>query len=174
MDRAERIESDLEEFSDDLSTTKARKTAEAIEELSREADNIGREDIKSEIKRLVELNVPVKEAKKSVKRLNIDSDDALIIESNSSSSDYEPNNSDSDYKLQNRKEYPENWDTLRRQAYKRDNYHCRNCGVGGGPHGDVELHAHHVVPVSAGGNHTLSNLYTLCNTCHNLIHTNLD
>ncbi|MFC4540480.1 HNH endonuclease [Halosolutus amylolyticus] len=70
--------------------------------------------------------------------------------------------------------YPENWDILRRQAYKRDEYRCRNCGAGGGPHGNVELHAHHIVPLSCGGTNALSNLSTLCSTCHGLIHDHMD
>jgi hypothetical protein len=69
--------------------------------------------------------------------------------------------------------YPENWATLRRQAYKRDDYQCRNCGSKGGNRGNTELHAHHVVPRSRGGNDTLSNLVTLCSTCHRQIHEHL-
>lgn len=34
------------------------------------------------------------------------------------------NKSDSDYELQLKREYPENWDTLRKQAYERDDYRC--------------------------------------------------
>lgn len=60
--------------------------------------------------------------------------------------------------------YPPDWDSRRRQVYKRDNYRCQNCGVSG------EVHAHHVVPISAGGSHETSNLLTLCADCHRATH----
>lgn len=66
--------------------------------------------------------------------------------------------------------YPPDWDTRRRQVYQRDDYRCQRCGIRGGPHGDVELHAHHVVPISNGGSHELTNLLTLCWSCHNAVH----
>lgn len=55
-------------------------------------------------------------------------------------------------------------------VYRRDGYTCQRCGAEGGPHGDVELHAHHVVPKSQGGSHSLNNLTTLCYSCHNAVH----
>jgi len=67
--------------------------------------------------------------------------------------------------------YPPDWDSRRRRVYRRDNYTCTNCG-GGGDQGNAELHAHHVVPISKGGSHELSNLTTLCKRCHNSIHHN--
>lgn len=63
------------------------------------------------------------------------------------------------------------WDTLRKKAYTRDEYKCCNCRAQGGKEGDFELHAHHIVPRSAGGNDTLSNLATLCRNCHHKIHS---
>lgn len=66
--------------------------------------------------------------------------------------------------------YPEDWDRRRKKVYRRDNYTCQNCGEKGGTGGNTELHAHHVVPKSAGGNHSLSNLVCLCNKCHSLVH----
>ena len=69
--------------------------------------------------------------------------------------------------------YPADWDTRRRRVYRRDDYTCANCGVkGGGDHDaeSVELHAHHIVPISKGGSHEVSNLKTLCRRCHNAIH----
>ena len=66
--------------------------------------------------------------------------------------------------------YPSDWDQRRRQIYRRDDYQCQRCGIRGGPHGDVELHAHHVVPVSNGGSHAPENLLTLCWSCHNTVH----
>ena len=46
---------------------------------------------------------------------------------------------------------PENWGEIRKAVYRRDNYHCTNCASAGGPHGDTELHADHVLPRSRGG-----------------------
>lgn len=66
--------------------------------------------------------------------------------------------------------YPADWDSRRKAVYKRDNFTCQNCGRRGGPHGNHELHAHHVVPKSKGGTHRKSNLKTLCKQCHNSIH----
>mgnify|MGYP002760246465 CR=1 FL=1 len=69
--------------------------------------------------------------------------------------------------------YPPDWDALRRQVYKRDNYECQNCGIRGGKNGSAELHAHHIVPLSSGGNNVISNLTTLCRTCHVKIHPHM-
>lgn len=68
--------------------------------------------------------------------------------------------------------YPSDWASRRKQVYRRDNYTCQNCGAKGGPKGGVELHAHHVVPVSKGGSHKVSNLTTVCKECHDAIHGN--
>lgn len=67
-------------------------------------------------------------------------------------------------------QYPADWDQRRREVYERDDYTCGNCGRRGGPHGDAQLHAHHVVSVSKGGSHDLSNLTTVCHSCHETIH----
>lgn len=66
--------------------------------------------------------------------------------------------------------YPPDWDQRRRRVYKRDNYTCQNCGNQGGPYGDAELHAHHIVNVASGGSHDLTNLTTLCVDCHTATH----
>lgn len=65
---------------------------------------------------------------------------------------------------------PDDWNTRRKEVYRRDGFKCQNCGRGGGPHGNVELHAHHIVPRSKGGTHKKSNLVTVCKTCHRAIH----
>lgn len=69
-----------------------------------------------------------------------------------------------------REKYPSDWECRRKKVYQRDNYTCQNCGATGGPHGNTELHAHHVVPKSEGGSNQLKNLQTLCRDCHNAIH----
>jgi len=66
--------------------------------------------------------------------------------------------------------YPSDWGRKRKKVYKRDNYTCQNCGRQGGPYGNAELHAHHIVPKSKGGTHKTSNLKTLCKDCHDAIH----
>lgn len=66
--------------------------------------------------------------------------------------------------------YPSDWDSRRKKVYKRDDYTCQHCGARGGPSGNVELHAHHIVPKSNGGRHHLSNLVTICSDCHRAIH----
>ena len=67
--------------------------------------------------------------------------------------------------------YPPDWGQRRKKVYARDRYECRNCGRCGGPRGNAELHAHHIVPKAEGGSHEISNLATLCKECHNKIHS---
>ena len=67
--------------------------------------------------------------------------------------------------------YPSDWDRRRKRAYRRDNYECEVCGARGGPRGNAELHAHHIIPKSNGGSNSLNNLTTLCHYCHNLQHS---
>lgn len=69
-------------------------------------------------------------------------------------------------------DYPSDWDSRRKDVYARDDYTCQNCGRTGGPSGNAELHAHHIVPKSKGGSHAKSNLVTVCKDCHDAIHGN--
>jgi len=64
--------------------------------------------------------------------------------------------------------YPADWDSLRRAVYRRDGYQCANCGAKG-----VELHAHHIVPLSVGGTNSESNIVTLCRDCHKSLHPHM-
>lgn len=75
-----------------------------------------------------------------------------------------------DVTRQSTREYPDDWDQRRQRVYRRDDYQCANCRRRGGPRGDVELHAHHIVPKSRGGVHELSNLITVCEACHTAVH----
>ena len=70
-------------------------------------------------------------------------------------------------------ELPPDWDARRKRVYRHDDWTCTQCGRKSGPHsnGDgVRLHAHHMVPRSEGGSNQLSNLTTLCKSCHNAAH----
>lgn len=64
--------------------------------------------------------------------------------------------------------YPPDWDIIRREVYRRADYTCQNCGQG-----NIELHAHHIVPVSVGGTNALTNLACLCRACHRKLHPHL-
>jgi 5-methylcytosine-specific restriction endonuclease McrA len=49
-------------------------------------------------------------------------------------------------------------------ALRRDDYECTDCGS------ELLLECHHRKPLYLGGNHDLSNLQTLCRSCHKQIH----
>lgn len=66
--------------------------------------------------------------------------------------------------------YPSDWNQRRKRVYQRDNYTCQRCGTKGGPYGNAEIHAHHRIPISQGGGHELSNLVSVCRSCHEAIH----
>jgi len=50
----------------------------------------------------------------------------------------------------------------------RDGYRCTTCGA------TRDLHVHHIVPRREGGPDELSNLVTLCFTCHERLHAERD
>ena len=56
------------------------------------------------------------------------------------------------------------WRRLRAFVLRRDGGRCQRCGS------TQKLAAHHVVPRSAGGSDTPSNLRTICSTCHDVLH----
>jgi len=64
-------------------------------------------------------------------------------------------------------QYPSNWSDISRQARQRDGHKCGNCGSG------YNLHVHHIVPLSKGGTNNLSNLRTLCSSCHGKLHPHM-
>lgn len=57
-----------------------------------------------------------------------------------------------------------------KKVYQRDNHRCQNCGQKAGKRSNVELHAHHIVPLKDGGSNQFSNLQTLCEDCHKAVH----
>lgn len=64
----------------------------------------------------------------------------------------------------------EDWDTLRRRVYRRDDHTCQRCGAQGGSESDSRVVAHHIVPRSEGGGDEVDNLITLCPRCHARVH----
>lgn len=71
-------------------------------------------------------------------------------------------------------EYPPDWDGRRKEVLARDGYTCRGCGVANTRVDDVYFDVDHVVPKSGGGGHELSNLQTLCPSCHAEKHSDND
>ena len=55
------------------------------------------------------------------------------------------------------------WKAARREVLLRDNYQCQMCGVV--VHGK-RAHVDHIVPKAKGGSDEVSNLRTLCVSCH--------
>jgi len=52
------------------------------------------------------------------------------------------------------------WEALRAKVFKRDGYRCTQCESAD------DLHCDHVVPLADGGESDMSNLMTLCRSCH--------
>ncbi len=67
------------------------------------------------------------------------------------------------------KGYPDDWGFRREEIIKNAKYICHSCGrtIIGSPH------IHHIIPLSKGGDHSLSNLRLLCENCHCTEHPNL-
>lgn len=66
-------------------------------------------------------------------------------------------------------DYGKNWSELSQACKRRDNYICQVCGKDCSKD-KLSLHAHHIIPLSKGGRNTLSNLISLCETCHSRYH----
>jgi hypothetical protein len=64
-------------------------------------------------------------------------------------------------------DYPIDWFQIRRIVLKRDNYKCCNCDT------TKNLHVHHIVPIKRGGSNKETNLITLCEKCHILLHPHM-
>ncbi|MDE1905119.1 MAG: HNH endonuclease [Rhodospirillales bacterium] len=56
------------------------------------------------------------------------------------------------------------WYTARAKRLKLDNFACQKCGS------QDKIEVHHIISVSRGGNHSLSNLITLCHKHHDKQH----
>jgi 5-methylcytosine-specific restriction endonuclease McrA len=68
------------------------------------------------------------------------------------------------------KSYADNWRFLRERVLELDRWKCQKCLTKGKPVGTTELHVHHIIPKSQGGKDKISNLITLCHSCHEEIH----
>jgi len=53
---------------------------------------------------------------------------------------------------------------FRKKVLERDEYHCVKCGYN--PSSTDRLEAHHITPLDHGGEDSIENGATLCNTCH--------
>jgi len=63
--------------------------------------------------------------------------------------------------------YPPDWGERRVRVKERDNWVCKSCGWPTGYKRKARnLNVHHIVPLSKGGDNSLSNLTTLCHICH--------
>lgn len=56
------------------------------------------------------------------------------------------------------------WGTIKYECFLRDGNTCQKCGS------KDKLECHHIVPVVLGGSNELSNLITLCHSCHSEAH----
>jgi 5-methylcytosine-specific restriction endonuclease McrA len=52
------------------------------------------------------------------------------------------------------------WERVRQQVLKRDNFTCQHCGARN------DIHVHHIIPYRKTKDNSLSNLITLCRSCH--------
>lgn len=59
---------------------------------------------------------------------------------------------------------------IRQSTFDRDDFRCRCCGTGGAAF-LVTLRYHHAIPVHCGGPDTVENGLTLCDSCHQTLHT---
>jgi 5-methylcytosine-specific restriction endonuclease McrA len=55
------------------------------------------------------------------------------------------------------------WQRIRKAVRARDGNACRNCAASGDW---ARLSVHHLLPANLGGTDDMSNLVTLCSTCH--------
>jgi 5-methylcytosine-specific restriction endonuclease McrA len=78
------------------------------------------------------------------------------------------NETDIDWSFDVSPRYSDDWELRKREVFARDGYTCTECGAS-----STEIHAHHIEPLSAGGSNDLSNLTTLCSSCHEAKHPHM-
>jgi len=64
---------------------------------------------------------------------------------------------------------PEEWEWLRKKILHDDDYLCRIC-----KEESQERHVHHIIPLSKFGSNHPHNLITLCYSCHNSVHPDIN
>lgn len=63
------------------------------------------------------------------------------------------------------KKHVKDWNVIREEVFKRDNYTCQDCGTKAKHIEDLECD--HIIPISLGGaEFDKDNLQTLCSECH--------
>ncbi len=67
--------------------------------------------------------------------------------------------------------YGDDWSKIRRLVYERDNYTCQRCGKLM-KNSKEAFHIHHIVPFLDSFDNSLSNLITLCKSCHSIVECN--
>lgn len=63
---------------------------------------------------------------------------------------------------------------VRMAVLRRDSRRCRICGRNPDDNVDIVLHVHHIRPWAIGGATEISNLITLCHTCHDGLEPHFD
>lgn len=58
------------------------------------------------------------------------------------------------------------WKARRLEVYERDNWTCQDCQTKCGNKGPRRIQCHHIIPRRNGGGDELTNLVTLCASCH--------
>lgn len=71
-----------------------------------------------------------------------------------------------------KKRKPDIPDGMRKDVKARDRHRCRMCDMLESEHPFGPLRLHHIVYRSEMGKHEMSNLVTLCEYCHLLVHSN--
>lgn len=62
-------------------------------------------------------------------------------------------------------------DPIMIEIKEKQNYTCQECGLK--PESTKKIVAHHIKPLSSGGEHSMNNLITLCVYCHRKEHIRL-
>jgi 5-methylcytosine-specific restriction endonuclease McrA len=61
--------------------------------------------------------------------------------------------------------YGDDWNKIRMDIYKRDNFSCQKCGITM-TETKIPHHVHHIIPFLETFDNSYSNLITLCPSCH--------
>ena len=75
-------------------------------------------------------------------------------------------------KLVSPRRYGDDWEAVRRLIYLRDNFTCQECGITS-KENKRALDVHHKIPFLISFDNSISNLITLCASCHKKIEAQL-